>query len=146
MSRNSQPQLSGHEEAARFDRENRIPQNPSLYFQRRSERYPDTPRNELPREALPSKEVYKDRQRENTRATDRYKSTRLREEQIVGGYEEDQRQYYKAHSGGIRPSGHRDLEPLAGRLADAELRSVWSICLVEITKGLPVMPEHEKIL
>lgn len=146
MSRSSQSQLSGHEEAARFDRENRLPHSSSLYQQRRLERYPDTPSNELPQETLPSKEVYKDRQRENDHAKNRYKSTRRREEGIVDGYEEDQRGYYKASSGGIRPSGHRDLEPLAGRLAEAEFRSVEFPCLVEIIKGMPVMPEHEKIL
>jgi len=124
MSRSSQSQLSGYEEAARFDRENRIPQNPALYYKRRGERYPDTPSNELPQEALPSKRIYKDRQTENTRARDRYESTKSREEGIVDGYEEDQRQYYRAHSRGIRPSGHRDLEPLAGTLAGAELRLV----------------------
>ncbi len=124
MSRSSQSQLKGYEEAARFDRENRIPQNPSLYHNRRLERYPDTPRNELPEEALPSKQIYKDRQTENTHARNRYQSTRDREQGIVDGYEEDQRQYYRAHSRGILPSGHRDLEPLAGRLAEAELQSV----------------------
>lgn len=124
MSRSSQSHLSGREEAARFDRENRMPQNPALYFQRRGERYPDTPRSELPREALPSKQVYKDRQRENDHARNRYVSTKSREVGIVDGYEEDKRQYYRAHSEGIRPSGHRDLEPLAGTLAEAEFRSV----------------------
>lgn len=130
MSRSSQAQLSGYEEAARFDRENRKPDSSSLYDQRRLERYPHTLRYELPQETLPSKEVYKSRQRENDRASNRYTSTRRRELGIVKGYGEDQREYYKAHSDGIRPSGHRDLEPLAGRLAEAEFRSVEFPCMV----------------
>lgn len=132
MPLNNLASLTGREEAARFDLENRIPENEALYRSRRAQRYPNLPEGQLPAEALESKEVYKQRQRENTSASHRYLNLEQQERQFVAQKDEVQRMYYKTYSDGIIPSGHRRLEPLAGELAEAEFRSVQSTLFTSI--------------
>ena len=123
MSRNSQPWQSGHE-ADRFDRENALPNDDRIYRIQRAKRYPDTPAGELPRETLDLKAAYKRRQRDNSRERKNYRRAQAEERRIIDAKQELERDYYRAHSIGILPSGHRRLEPLAGRLGEAELQSV----------------------
>ena len=124
MPRYDMPSPSGFEEAARFDREYPLPRNSALYSSRRAAAYPDTPWNLLPEATKPSKDAYKERARENDRVRDRYFHAEAQEKRVVESQDEWQRQYYQAHSKGITPPGHRRLEPIAGELAEAELRSV----------------------
>lgn len=144
MSRSSQTYINGQQEADRFALENPIPDNAVLYRRRRAERYPDIAPNELPQEARASKDVYKQRQRENDRARANYDRAEKKERALIADYGLDERQYYAAHSAGLLPSGHRTLYPLAGTVANAELRSVGSTYVAASTNKMSDKLEHER--
>jgi len=108
-------------ESDRFHRENALPTDRKLYLSRRAEAYPETLTGSHPRATQDAHHRYTQLKHQCDRVQETYVEANTEEEKTFQRLSEPQREYYRATSASILPTGHSRLEPMARRVGDSEL-------------------------